>query len=66
MQSGARYQAVIDILTEVLADCVPADKVVADYLRSRKYIGSKDRKFITDKVWHIIRNRMKLEFDSKS
>lgn len=64
MQSGARYQAVIDILTEVLADCVPADKVVADYLRSRKYIGSKDRKFITDKVWHIIRNRMKLEFDS--
>ena len=66
MQTGARYQAVLEILTEVFQDKTPADKIINDYLRQKKYIGSKDRRFITDMVWHIIRNRMKLEFDTKS
>ena len=66
MQSGARYQAVLEILIEVFKDELPADKVVNDYLRARKYIGSKDRRFITDLVWYIIRNRMKLSFDARS
>ena len=66
MQTGARYQAVLEILTEILKDKIPADRIINDYLRSKKYIGSKDRRFITDMVWHIIRNRLKLEFDTKS
>ena len=66
MQIGARYQAVLEILTEVFKDEIPADKIINDYLRARKYIGSKDRRFITDWVWQIIRNRMKLSFDAKS
>ncbi len=66
MQTGARYQAVLEILTEVFQDKTPADKIINDYLRPKKYIGSKDRHFITDMVWHIIRNRQKLEFDAKS
>lgn len=66
MQVGARYQAVLEILTEVFKDEIPADKIINDYLRARKYIGSKDRRFITDWVWQIIRNRMKLSFDAKS
>ncbi|MBE6467694.1 MAG: RsmB/NOP family class I SAM-dependent RNA methyltransferase [Alphaproteobacteria bacterium] len=66
MQIGARYQAVLEILTEVFQDKTPADKIINDYLRKKKYIGSKDRRFITDMVWHIIRNRLKLEFDSSS
>lgn len=66
MQSGARYQAVLEILTEVFRDELPADKIINDYLRARKYIGSKDRHFITDLVWYIIRNRMKLSFDARS
>jgi 16S rRNA (cytosine967-C5)-methyltransferase len=66
MQTGARYQAVLEILTEVFKDETPADKIVNDYLRARKYIGSKDRRFITDGVWKIIRNRLKLSFDARS
>lgn len=66
MQNGARYQAVLEILTEVFKDELPADKIVNDYLRARKYIGSKDRRFITDTVWQVIRNRMKLSFDARS
>ena len=66
MQNGARYQAVLEILEEVFQDRTPADKVVNEYLRARKYIGSKDRHFIVENVWKIIRNRMKLEFDAGS
>ncbi len=66
MQTGARYQAVLEILTEVFQDKIPADKIINEYLRPKKYIGSKDRRFITDMVWYIIRNRLKLEFDAGS
>ena len=66
MQSGARYQAVLELISEVLKSEKPADLIINEYLRARKYIGSKDRRFITDVVWDIIRNRMKLEFEAES
>lgn len=66
MQSGARYQAILEIITEVFKDEQPADKIINDYIRARKYIGSKDRRFIMDTTWQIIRNRCKLTFDAQS
>ena len=66
MQSGARYQAVLELLEEIFKDERPADGIIGDYLRARKYIGAKDRRFISETVWHIIRNRMKLTFDAES
>ena len=66
MKNGARYQAVWEILTEVFKDRQPADKIINDYMRGRKYIGAKDRRFVVDWVWQVIRNRMKLTFDAGS
>lgn len=66
MQLSAKYQAVLEILSKVMADKFPADNIMREYLRERKYIGSKDRKFITDTVWDIIRHRSRLTFDSRS
>lgn len=66
MQISARYQAVLEILTEILKDERPADHIVNEYVRARKYIGSKDRRFIVDMVWDIIRHRMRLQFEAKS
>ena len=66
MQTGARYQAVLDLIGEIWNSGVPADNIINDYMRARKYIGSKDRRFITETVWNIIRNRMKLSFDAGS
>lgn len=66
MQTGARYQAVLELITDIFKDEQPADGIINEYLRSRKYIGSKDRRFITETTWQIIRNRRKLEFDSQS
>lgn len=63
MQISAKYQAVLEILQKVLLDQYPADNIIKEYMRNRKYIGSKDRKFITNTVWDIIRHRSRLEFD---
>lgn len=66
MQTSARFQAVLDLVTAVLADKQPADGIINEYLRARKYIGSKDRRFITEWVWKIVRNRLKFEFEAGS
>ena len=66
MQLGSRYQAVLEILEDVIKDQYPADNIVKEYLRNRKYIGSKDRKFITNTLWDIIRHRSRLEFEAQT
>ena len=63
MQISAKYQAVLEILEKIMQDQYPADNIIKEYMRARKYIGSKDRKFITNTVWDIIRHRSRLEFD---
>lgn len=63
MQIGAKYQAVLEIMEQVWQDRYPADNIIKEYMRARKYIGSKDRKFITNTIWNIIRHRSRLEFD---
>ncbi|MBO6503453.1 MAG: RsmB/NOP family class I SAM-dependent RNA methyltransferase [Kordiimonadaceae bacterium] len=61
MQPAARLQAVIEILNEIESGIqwlsVPADVAVASYTRSRRYIGSKDRRAIIDLVYAIVRQR---------
>lgn len=66
MQQAGRYQAILELLEAIFNSLTPADKIINNYMRERKYIGSKDRRFIADTVWDIIRNRMKLEFVTKS
>jgi 16S rRNA (cytosine967-C5)-methyltransferase len=59
MKPASRVQAIIEILTEVLKDKTPSDVILDNYFKQRRYIGSKDRRFISDNVWKIIRNRTK-------
>lgn len=66
MKISARYQAVFEIISEIFKNERPADHIVNDYVRKRKFIGSKDRRFIINTVWDIVRNRMRLEFQADS
>ncbi len=59
MKNASRVQAIIEILDEVLEDKAPADSLIDRYFKSRRYIGAKDRRFIADTVWNIIRKRLK-------
>ncbi len=59
MKKAGRIQAVIEILEDVFQDKKPADTILDKYFKERRYIGAKDRRFIADAVWKIIRNRLK-------
>jgi len=59
MKEASRIQAVIEVLTEIFKDNIPADIILDKYFKERRYIGAKDRRFIADLAWKIIRNRLK-------
>ncbi len=66
MQIAARYKAVSELLEAIFSTKNPADNIMTDYFRNRRYIGSKDRKFIADNTWNIIRHWRRLSFEANS
>src|SRR5206468_9929848 len=40
----------------------PADAVANDFFRARRYIGSGDRRAVSDRVWRVLRTRRRLEW----
>jgi 16S rRNA (cytosine967-C5)-methyltransferase len=58
---AARIAAAIDLL-EVIegAPKRPADAVADDFFRSRRYIGSGDRRAVSERVWTVLRTRRRL------
>lgn len=59
MTPAARIQAAIDILDRVIeaarANGAPADRIIADWARSNRYAGSKDRRAVRELVYSAIR-----------
>lgn len=66
MKISARYMAVFELISEIFKDKTPADVLINNYVRGRKYIGAKDRRFIVETTWQIIRRRMRLAFEAQS
>ena len=62
MTPAARVQAAIELLAGIEAADAPADRSVAQYLRGRRYIGSKDRRAISDVVYGVLRARARLDW----
>ena len=62
MKPDAIKAAAVEVLTEVLTQDRPASEIVNAYTRSRRYIGSKDRRVLTDLVWGYIRHRRRLSY----
>ena len=61
MTPAARIAAAIDLL-EVIegAPKRPADAVANDFFRTRRYIGSGDRRAVSDRVWTVLRGRRRI------
>ncbi|WP_420383040.1 RsmB/NOP family class I SAM-dependent RNA methyltransferase [Novosphingobium sp.] len=59
MTPPARAQAAIDLLDAVILAArgqgASADRLAADWFRTRRFVGSKDRRAIRELVWHAIR-----------
>lgn len=59
MRPAARVQAAIELL-DMIVDAAgnngaPADRIIADYFRARRYAGSKDRRAVRELVYRAIR-----------
>ncbi len=62
MTPGARLAAAIELLAEIDAFERPADQVAGAYTRARRYIGSKDRRALTDIVFNVLRRRAQVDW----
>jgi 16S rRNA (cytosine967-C5)-methyltransferase len=60
MTPAARLQATIEMSQEIAAGNRPADAVVADWLRDRRFVGSKDRRHLSQAVYDRLRHRARL------
>ncbi len=58
MTPAARFKALSEILSLVFDhEAAPADRVLSEYVRKRRYIGSKDRRFFYEQLFALLRNR---------
>ena len=62
MTPGARLQAAIELLAEIHGGTAPADRTIAAYFRTRRYIGGKDRREVIDRVYAVLRRRAALDW----
>ena len=62
MTPGARLQAAIELYQRIETATEPADAVRDRYFRPRRYVGAKDRRAITERVFGLIRRRARLDW----
>lgn len=55
MKPSSRIQATLEILEAEHLSRVPLDACVGDYMRSRRYIGAKDRSEVAERVYAMTR-----------
>ncbi|MFZ1082748.1 MAG: RsmB/NOP family class I SAM-dependent RNA methyltransferase [Candidatus Kryptoniota bacterium] len=63
MNSSSLAGHAIELLNKIVGtnldrerNSLPADKIIADFYKQRRYFGSHDRRWVTEKVYSIIRN----------
>jgi 16S rRNA (cytosine967-C5)-methyltransferase len=67
MTPSARLAAAIEALRAISSNPgPPADRVLGAYFRDRRYIGSKDRHAISDRVYGVLRRRARLDWHLKA
>jgi len=61
MTPAARVEAAVALLGEILAQPrAPADALASAFFRGRRYIGSSDRRAVSELVWQVLRSRRRL------
>ena len=66
MQPGAKAQAAIEVLTEIVERARPAPLVLADWGRTHRFAGSGDRAFIGNLVFDGLRRKQSLSYLMRS
>ena len=56
MKDEARLQTVIELADLLFSFEQPSDNTINLYFRNHRYIGSRDRRYIADLVWQVLRH----------
>jgi 16S rRNA (cytosine967-C5)-methyltransferase len=62
MTPAARLAAAIDIIGLLAGTEQPADRLMRDYFRARRFAGAKDRRAVAERVFGILRHRAHFAF----
>lgn len=62
MTPAGRIEAAIELLGLIDTPLRPVDKVASEYFRAHRYIGSKDRRAVSDLLYGIVRNRAAVDW----
>ncbi|HME24895.1 MAG TPA: RsmB/NOP family class I SAM-dependent RNA methyltransferase [Acetobacteraceae bacterium] len=61
MTPTGRIAAAIELLAAILDTASrPADAIASDYFRARRFIGSSDRRAVSEQVWRVLRTSRRL------
>jgi 16S rRNA (cytosine967-C5)-methyltransferase len=60
MKQAARIQSAIDLLTRIRMGKIPMDATIRDFMAQRRFIGSKDRTAIVERVYRAMRGNARL------
>ena len=61
MKLSSLFGHVTEVHDEIVRSGRPADRVMDHFFRARKYLGSKDRRFIAETVYDMLRHRTLIE-----
>ena len=56
MTPAARAAAAIELLADIATGADPADTIISEYFRRRRYAGSGDRRAVRGHVYEVLRN----------
>lgn len=60
MRDAARINSAIDLLSRINMGHIPMDNTIRDFMAARRFIGSKDRTAIVERVYRIMRSHARL------
>lgn len=62
MTPAARVATSIEILNAIVSSNQPADRVVSNQLRMRRFMGSRDRNVVANQVFRVLRHRSRYDW----
>ena len=62
MKPTSLTTAIIEILDSINNSKIPADRIISFWNKNNRYAGSKDKSFITESIYNILRNKGQIEW----
>ena len=62
MKASAHIQACIELLDQIQHNTTPADRILAQYFKQRRYIGAKDKAAIAERFYTVLRNKLSYQY----